>query len=92
MPRVGFEPTIPIFERAKTAHALDRSAAVIGILTSYHPEILILLEILNMKMYLRFNYFLSKKGHQLCDQIKYNLNFRLRASEDLFQLAMSVSS
>jgi hypothetical protein len=30
MPRVGFEPTIPVFERAKTVHALDRVATVIG--------------------------------------------------------------
>jgi hypothetical protein len=30
MPRVGFEPTIPVFERAKTFHALDRAASVIG--------------------------------------------------------------
>jgi hypothetical protein len=30
MPRVGFEPTIPVFERAKTVHALDRMAAVIS--------------------------------------------------------------
>jgi hypothetical protein len=30
MPCVGFEPTIPAFERAKTVHALDRAAAVIG--------------------------------------------------------------
>jgi hypothetical protein len=29
MPRVGFEPPIPVFERAKTAHALDRAATVI---------------------------------------------------------------
>jgi hypothetical protein len=26
MPRVGFEPTIPAFEQAKTVHALDRAA------------------------------------------------------------------
>jgi hypothetical protein len=32
MPRVGFEPTIPVFERAKTVHALDRAATVIGVL------------------------------------------------------------
>jgi hypothetical protein len=31
MLRVGFEPTIPVFERAKTVHALDRAAAVIGV-------------------------------------------------------------
>jgi hypothetical protein len=30
MPRVGFEPTIPVFERAKTVHALDRAAPVIA--------------------------------------------------------------
>jgi hypothetical protein len=29
MPRVGFEPTIPVFERAKTVHSLDRAATVI---------------------------------------------------------------
>jgi hypothetical protein len=32
MPRVGFEHTIQVFERAKTVHALDRAAIVIGIL------------------------------------------------------------
>jgi hypothetical protein len=26
MPRVEFEPTIPVFQRAKTVHALDRVA------------------------------------------------------------------
>jgi hypothetical protein len=30
MPRVGFEPMIPVFERAKTVHASDRAATVIG--------------------------------------------------------------
>jgi hypothetical protein len=30
MPWVGFEPTIPAFERAKTIHASDRAATVIG--------------------------------------------------------------
>jgi hypothetical protein len=34
MSRVGFEPTIPAFERAKTVHALDRAAAVIGLMGS----------------------------------------------------------
>jgi hypothetical protein len=29
-PRVGFEPTIPVFDRAKTVHALYREATVIG--------------------------------------------------------------
>jgi hypothetical protein len=30
MARVGFERTTPVFERAKTVHALDRPATVIG--------------------------------------------------------------
>jgi hypothetical protein len=30
MLRVGFEPTIQVFERAKMVHALDRAATVIG--------------------------------------------------------------
>jgi hypothetical protein len=30
MPRVGFESTTPVFERAKTVHVLDRAATVIG--------------------------------------------------------------
>jgi hypothetical protein len=30
MPWVGFEPTIPAFERAKTVHASDHAATVIG--------------------------------------------------------------
>jgi hypothetical protein len=30
MPRVGFEPMIPVFERVKTVHALDGAATVIG--------------------------------------------------------------
>jgi hypothetical protein len=32
MPRVGFDPTIPVFERAKAFHALDHAAVVIGFL------------------------------------------------------------
>jgi hypothetical protein len=31
MPLEGFEPTIPVFERAKTVHALDRAATLIGL-------------------------------------------------------------
>jgi hypothetical protein len=30
MPCVGFEPTIPASEQAKTVHVLDRSATVTG--------------------------------------------------------------
>jgi hypothetical protein len=34
MPQVGFEPTMPVFERAKTVHALDRAATLIGLYLS----------------------------------------------------------
>jgi hypothetical protein len=39
MPGVGFEPTISVFERAKTVHALDRAAAAIGLPTVYRTKI-----------------------------------------------------
>jgi hypothetical protein len=32
MPRVGFEPTMPVFKHAKAVHALDLGATVIGIM------------------------------------------------------------
>jgi hypothetical protein len=35
MPRLGFEPTTPVFERAKMVHALDRVATVLGLLYIY---------------------------------------------------------
>jgi hypothetical protein len=35
MPQVGFEPTIPVFERAKTVHALNKPATVFGIFGLY---------------------------------------------------------
>jgi hypothetical protein len=31
MPRVRFETTFPVFERAKTVHALDGTVTVIGL-------------------------------------------------------------
>jgi hypothetical protein len=33
MPREGFEPTIPVFERAKMVHALDCAATMIDTLS-----------------------------------------------------------
>jgi hypothetical protein len=44
MPEVGFVPPIPVFERAKTIHALERAATVSGVLYdykhTYNPNIL----------------------------------------------------
>jgi hypothetical protein len=39
MTRVGFEPTIPAFERANTVHSLGRAATVIGDFPSYIPNL-----------------------------------------------------
>jgi hypothetical protein len=35
MLQVGFEPMIPVFQRAKTVHALDRGASAIGLVAVY---------------------------------------------------------
>jgi hypothetical protein len=43
MPRVGFEPTVPVFEREKTVHALERAATInslLGILVVQIPKII----------------------------------------------------
>jgi hypothetical protein len=40
MPRVGFEPTIPVFEGAKMVHALDRAATVLGFQMGLHGPIM----------------------------------------------------
>jgi hypothetical protein len=38
MPCVGLEPTIPASEQVKTVHALDRSATVTDLFTTYHLQ------------------------------------------------------
>jgi hypothetical protein len=48
MPGVRFEPTTPEFERAKTVHALDRAATVIGMTTLYKINLFrVLLQVLS---------------------------------------------
>jgi hypothetical protein len=42
MPRVGFEHTIPVFEGAKTVHALDRAATLNGDYAFCFPQVLLL--------------------------------------------------
>jgi hypothetical protein len=38
MPLAGLEPTIPVFKRAKTFHALDRAVTVTGITCIYQEK------------------------------------------------------
>jgi hypothetical protein len=43
MPQVGFELTIPVFERVKTVHALDCAATVISLYNELLNRIYLLL-------------------------------------------------
>jgi hypothetical protein len=38
MTQVGFEHTIPVFERAKAVNALDSAATVIGVNMNYFTQ------------------------------------------------------
>jgi hypothetical protein len=41
MPQVGFELTIPVFERAKTVHASDRAATVTDTISTITPWLVV---------------------------------------------------
>jgi hypothetical protein len=51
MPRVGFEPTIPVFEWAKSYRALDRAVTVIDFLLGL---LLLIMNICICKLYIYF--------------------------------------
>jgi hypothetical protein len=53
MPGVGLEPTIQAFERAKTFHASDRAATVIGF-KFVHSHKICVLAVLVIHLYLGF--------------------------------------
>jgi hypothetical protein len=57
---VGFEPTNPAFERAKTVHALDRAATVVGLIAPYFSK---LVYKLSGEMYLRVCACACIRGH-----------------------------
>jgi hypothetical protein len=61
MPRVGFEPTILVFERPKTVHASDRAVTVTGWFLSHTPGKCILTK----AMFTSFNIL----PHPLCRKI-----------------------
>jgi hypothetical protein len=52
MPRVGFDHLAPAFERAKTVHALDRAATVIGtaILLKFLITVIEILQLLLLQL------------------------------------------
>jgi hypothetical protein len=64
MARVGFEPTIPVFKRAKTVHALDRATTVIGSDEDYRPHTRI-----NSAFVLRNRIFTDDLNHNYRSQL-----------------------
>jgi hypothetical protein len=55
MTRIGFEPTIPVFERAKMVHALDFASTVIGT-NNHHTQVKTLENLLRtLKFLFNFN-------------------------------------
>jgi hypothetical protein len=83
MPRMGFEPTIPVFERAKVVHAFDSAATVIGFSTS-SPGIIDLLSIELGKVSHRFACF--QRGFVVHEAEYFYLPFSLRQMKISFVL------
>jgi hypothetical protein len=65
MPQVGSEFTIPVFQRAKTVHALDRAATVIGPWSTWYIKNLCSLCKLHSTAWYtpRFHYRNNKRRH-----------------------------
>jgi hypothetical protein len=60
MPWVGFEPTIPASERAKTVHVLDFSATVTGQIVGYLIKIILELDYGYRQILLAYNSVFGK--------------------------------
>jgi hypothetical protein len=65
MPWVGFEPTIPVFERAKTVHVWDRTAILIGNLCTYrnHETVMLLFPPLRRAAEIKCETFIARLKH-----------------------------
>jgi hypothetical protein len=67
---VGFKPKIPMFERTKTVHALDRAATVIGLIKFIFP--------LSFRLYLYIQYCIcSLTALFICVGISFSRSKRL---------------
>jgi hypothetical protein len=76
MPQVGFKPTIPVLEGAKTFHALDRATTVTGIKTTqslqvFHQRMLALLGQYKMD---------RLKWHRVYEYLCFGTEFNRRCS------------
>jgi hypothetical protein len=67
MPKLGFKPTIPAFERANTIHALDRAATEIGLSFHYKVNLVTLFCVLDEMILLIHN---NGMYHQLGTTMK----------------------
>jgi hypothetical protein len=68
MPRVGFEPTIPVFERARMVHALDRAATVI------RTSLPLRLETVLIGQHITTNFLVYLAGNSTKDFVTYSKN------------------
>jgi hypothetical protein len=64
MPRVGFESMIPVFERAKIVHTLDRVVTVTGMQLYLHSFTSVVLR--NSDNFVSINWIVTSAP--LCDQ------------------------
>jgi hypothetical protein len=78
MPWVGFQPTIPVFERAKAFHSLDRMATVIGHDNNTFPYII-------HRLYEKIKISVERRCTQFSIQARGSVVMFLQLSSTLLQ-------
>jgi hypothetical protein len=63
MPWVVFEPTIPVLEQARTVHALDRAATLIGVQITYLTDFRVWFKVI---LYVIFSWRRWRQKHIKC--------------------------
>jgi hypothetical protein len=64
VPWVGFESTMPVFERAKTVHVLDRAAIVIGVISTHYylRNLYFIVYLCYIEMHVQLSAWLNRKS------------------------------
>jgi hypothetical protein len=100
IPRVGFEPTIPVLERAKTVHALDRATTVIGFRGIHHLKFCMKLLFPTFDLHVQnvanlLDFIVLRKGtgdlhkprsSSLCNKLMSHTSYTFSPSTDLINL------
>jgi hypothetical protein len=61
---VGFEPTIAVFERVKTLHALDREATMVGTREAIYAKLEMEIDSKNIRKFcVKFRYIATYTGN-----------------------------